>query len=398
MSALFQWWNIVYTNLTQLGEVERGLVQFKQEHFIWRAALMLLAALFLAVFWRYWRWRSWYLRSGGYLEESGFPISQLDKPGWSYRLVAFLPVALALTGIIFLLMAMADPYTVNFHQSRVQQSREIGYLRDVSASMGFRYKNTQSTRAEIVQDFILELISSRREKKDRSFYSYFASWSYVGSGFTTDNESLLFSVVMAPLAIVDPRVMQENDVFRNKFILKDYGSLEFGGGTDLAAGLATVIQVFDEKGDKKIAERAKTSPDLKWRSVVIITDGASQTDAEPELRGLRQRGIVPYLIFIDPDREVAMTIDGERGQTMINNADALLRLIPQYGGESFLATDEHSLAQVRQRLDQLYAAVTEAKAYTVEQHIFRLPLTVALILLALSVVMRAILFKFFLVV
>ena len=158
-----------------------------------------------------------------------------------------------------------------------------------------------------------------------------------------------------------------------------------------------MVKTFDDKGDKKISEAIKKNPNLRRRSVIILTDGASETDPEPQLKELKKRSIVPYLVFLDPDREAEILLHG-RNSTQIKVVDSLLRQIKRYGGQSFLATDWDSLDQIREKLDQLYGlnatANASVKTNIFEQHIYRLPLTASLLFLVLGLLTRLIFWKF----
>lgn len=381
---LVWWWRIIWNHFTRLAEINWQVVQFKQWYFVYWAVVFLGAALFLKAVWRRWR------RQKSFLEHSGYLISAKHRPGWVYRMGGFIPFVLVVGATILLLIAIADPYVVGTQQTRFEQSREIGYLRDTSASMGWRYKNTNLSRAEIVQNFILRLIASRQNKKDRSFYLIFSSEPRLIADFTTDSSSLLFSVATGPLVTADPSAPRNSP---GKFILKDFDELPLEGGTDLYLGLAAVIKIFDDKGSKELAATSKRNLGLKRRSVIIISDGASKTDPESQFKILQDKGIVPYLIFLDPDREEEIRLN--RGDDLqIRNAEALLQQVRRYGGEAFLATNEDSLAEIIQRLDRLYAAIAGVKSHAVEYRIYRVPLVGSLTLYFLALTSRLLLWRF----
>ena len=378
---------IIHANLVDFFNLDWSVVLFKKEYFAVRAALFLIAALLLVIFWR-WRSKS----KSSYYTHSGYLVDKSYRPGLGYKILTLIPIFFLSAGAIFTLVAMADPYTTQNRQVQLKQSREIGYLRDTSASMGFRYHNTDKCRAELVQDFLLRLIALRKDKKDNSFYATFSYYPYLRADFTTDNESLLFNVATGPMVTADPSAPQSHP---EKFILKKFDEIEKEGGTDLALGLEAVIKVFDkkEKDDKKIVGENKKDLSLKKRSVVIVTDGASETDPEEQFKGLQKRGIVPYLVFLDPDREEEIRIHGIDAP-QIKIAEALLKEVKQYGGESFLATDEATLDEVLKRLDALHAITAGSKNYIIEQHIYRLPLTFALLLFVTGLSLRFVFWRY----
>ncbi len=383
---------LMHENLSGFFGTDWSLVLLKKEYFAIRAAAFLAAALLLVLFLR-WRkncknWRK-NKKTGCYVH-SGHLISEEVKPGLAHKILTLIPAVFLAGGAVLVLVAIADPYTIQNKQVQLEQAREVGYLRDTSGSMGFKYHSTDKCRAELVQDFILQLVASRKDKKDRSFYVTFSYYPRIIADFTTDNEGFLFNVATGPMVTADPKTPKN---FPDKFILKSFDEIEGEGGTDLALALEAVIKVFDEKGDKKIAEENKKDPLLKKRSVVIITDGASETDPEEQLKGLQKRGIVSYLIFLDPDREGEIKAHGENSP-QVRMTDALLKEVKQYGGESFLATDEASLSKVIKHLDALHATVVGSKNYVTEQHIYRLPLTLALLFFLTGLSARFVFWKY----
>ncbi|OGN12254.1 MAG: hypothetical protein A3C71_03125 [Candidatus Yanofskybacteria bacterium RIFCSPHIGHO2_02_FULL_43_15c] len=390
-------WELIKNDLGSLLTVDWPAVHFKEGHFVWLAVTMLVVAFLLKIGW------CWYGgQRAGYYEHSGFSIDQGNKPGGNkpglgYKILSSISVVFLLGGTGWVFIAMADPYTVHVLETKIEQFQEIAYLKDTSTSTGWRYKGTNFARAEIMQEFLLKLMASRQNKKDRSFYLVFAWKPYLIADFTTDQESLLFSAAIGPLVYTDEDAPK---MWPGKFILKphdDYIPVPFEGGTDLEMGLQAVVKTFDDKGDKKISEAIKKNPNLRRRSVIILTDGASETDPEPQLKELKKRSIVPYLVFLDPDREAEILLHGPNS-TQIKVVDSLLRQIKRYGGQSFLATDWDSLDQIREKLDQLYGlnatANASVKTNIFEQHIYRLPLTASLLFLVLGLLTRLIFWKF----
>lgn len=376
---------IIYVNLADLWEVDWSAVQFKEEYFVVRAALILLAALFFKILWR---WRR--PRKTSHYEHSGYAVGRRQEPGWVYGTLRTIPILLIAGGAFFALVAMADPYTLQHGQTKFEELREIGYLRDTSISMGWRYKGSERARAEIVQDFVLKLIASRQDKKDRSCYITFSALPRLIADFTTDHQSLLFSVATGPLVTADPTAPEQAP---GRFIVKDFDRIPFEGGTDLYLGLQAAIKIFDEKGDKKITAEIKSGSSLKKRSVIIITDGASENDPEPALKELQKRSIVPYLVFIDPDRGLEAKMHGENA-FQIQAADKLLKQVRKYGGESFLAVEQTALEKIVKKLDLLHASTVGVKTFTAERHIYRWPLVLALLCLAGGLITRLIFGKF----
>lgn len=383
MNLLNELRELIEFNLTDFFNTNWSVVQFKQQGFAVRAAILLGTALLLKILWR--------KPNESYYEHSGYYFEKRNKPGLLDKTLGLIPIMLAGLASGFLLLAIADPYVLLSHQSKSTQSREIIYLEDASASMGFKFKNQRISRAEIVRDFILKLIVERRDKNDRAAFIIYATNPYRVADFTTDTKSFLFNVDNSWLVIADPDT-PTIPMYKGIFIIDNFMAEPFGGESNLSLGLQTAWKLFDEKGDPKITEEAKKNPSVKKRSVIIATDGASSHDPEPQFKELKKRGIIPYLVFIDPDKESERKIRGENSP-QIKLPEQLLKQVKQYSGEYFIATNRSSLDRIRQRLDRLHAAVVEVKSYTTEQHIYRLPLVASLLLYAVAILARLILWK-----
>jgi len=391
MNFLNQLRELIEFNLVNFFNTDWSVVQFKQQDFAIWAAILLGAALLLKRLWHYLP-RTSEDNEISYYEHSGHRFKKSDKPNWAEKAARLISILLVASASFFLLTAIADPYVLLSRQSTSTQSREIVYLEDVSVSMGFKFKNQQISRAEIVRDFLLKLIAERKDRNDRAAFIIYATNPYRIANFTTQNSSFLFNVSNAPLVIADPKV-STIPLYKDLFIVKDFMEEPFGGESDLFLGFGAVVKFFDEKGDPKITEQSKNNPSVKRRSVIIATDGASSRDPEPQFQELKKRGIVPYLVFVDPDKEAEKKIHGDEA-LQAKLPEQLLKQVRQYGGDYFIAYDRYSLEQIRQRLDRLHAAVVEVKSYTTEQHIYRLPLVVSLILYALAIVTRLALWKY----
>lgn len=385
MNWLDRFTELALSNLRAFLETDWALVEFKQEYFAVRAAVVLLAALFIKILWPYFPGRI--RKEESSLEHSGYPVTAKDKPGLLSIVLGSIPLGLAISAVIFLLVAIADPYTTSSRQTQFTEAREIGYLKDTSVSMGWRFKNSKRARGEIVQDFLLQLVADRKDKKDRAAYMIFASNPWLIADFTNDNDSLLFSIYNGPVVTADPSAPQ---LFPDIFLLKEFTKIPFGGGTNLFLGLEAMVKLFETRGDKKISEATARNPSIKRRSVVIITDGASEEDPEPQFKELKKRAVVPYLIFIDPDQDVEKKLWGE-DSPRTKLPEQLLRQVRAYGGDYWLATDQYALAKIKQRLDALHGSITRAEDHVTENHIYRLPLMVSLILFALAILARLIL-------
>lgn len=374
-----EFWEIILFELNNFWQTEWSVIQFKRVNFVYLAVAILGAAFLLKIWNRFFRTRkpaSTPAGQAGFYEHSGYILEKSHRLGWmeaflahSYKIILFL-------GGAAILIALADPFTTQSGSLEVKESREIVYLKDVSTSMGWRFKNYEQSRAEIVQDFQLQLISQRKEKFDRAAFFTFETRPRLFADFTRDNESLLFSVDNAPLVISDDGA--ENR-WPGSFILKEYRREPSSGATNLHLGLAAVGKLFELKGDKKI----------KDRSAIIITDGAAELDPEWELQNLKNMRVVPYLVFIDPDRELEARFHGTNSEKL-KLPDKLLKDVRKYGGDYFVATDKSSLEKISQKLDRLHTAKFSVKNYTKENFIYRRFLVLAVWLICFAAAFRLI--------
>lgn len=381
LQELQELWEISLFELGNFWQTDWATVQFKRLGFVYLAVAILGAAFLLKIWNRFFRKRkSAALPAGqaGFYEHSGYVLERSDRLG---RIASFLAhsfkIVLLLGGAV-LLTALADPFTTQSGSIEMRESREIVYLKDASTSMAWRFKNYDQSRAEIVQDFQLKLIAQRREKYDRAAFFLFDTRARLMAHFTRDANSLWFSVDNAPLVITAPH-NDQNPQWQGRFILKKFRAENNSGATNLHLGLAAVIKLFELKGAKNI----------KDRSVIIITDGAAEQDPEPQLQELKRKKIIPYLVFIDPDRELEAQFHGTSSEKL-KLPDKLLKDVRRYGGDYFVAVDKNALEAIGQKLDRLHAVKFSTKNYSKENFIYRRFLVLAIWLIFLAVTLRLI--------
>ncbi len=369
-------WEVSLFEFNELWQTNWPAVQFKRPDFIYLAAAILGAAFlfkpFLLKLWnRFWNEKG----RQGFYEHSGYIFDESSRLGWFTRFLSGLFKIILAAGAVVILTALADPYTTQTGTVELEEFREIVYLKDASTSMGWRFKNYEQSRAEIVQDFHLKLIARRRGKHDRAAFFLFETRARLMADFTKDTDSLLFSVDNAPLVISHSSAP---DNWGGRFIIKKgFRPENNSGSTNLHLGLAAVLKLFELKGDKNIKER----------SVIIITDGAAELDPEPQLRELKKMNIIPYLVFIDPDTELEARY-WESNPNKLKLPAKLLNDVRKYGGASFVVIDKNSLEKISQKLDQLHTAKFMVKKYSKENFIYRRFLTAAIWLVFLAGAVR----------
>lgn len=372
----------IWLNFVDLANTDWSLVNFGKDYFVTRAALLILAAFLLKLLWPFLRDR----REKSFYEQPGYCFQKEDRPGIIFRLFSFLPIAMAVGAAFWLMVAIADPYITQSRQREFKQTKELIIARDASVSSGFRFKNSPQTRAEIINEFLLRLVARQEKKNLRIAYMVFASSPFVIADFTTDMKSLAFSIHNGPQVIADPDTPK---LYPKEFLTKDFTPEPFGGDSELHLGLYRAIKLLEERGDPKITLELKENPSVKRRSILIITDGAAAKDPEEQFKEIKKHNIVPYLVFIDPAHEVEKRVHGPNSP-QAQLPEKLLRQVKKYGGEYFMITDRSTIEKVSERLDYLHALNTGVEFYTIDKHIYRMPLMVSIAFFLIAFAARVI--------
>lgn len=387
MNTLTEIADFIRANLLDFANTDWAQVQFHQLNFAIRAALLMLAALlFFKVVWPRLRRK----KEDSAFEHSGYGFTPKYKSGILFKTFALIPWLFLLPAIFEFFVTVADPYLTLTDTVEFAETRENVYLRDVSTSFGWRYKNSNQSRAEIAQDFLLKLVASRQDKKDRSAYIVFSTLPHLIADFTTDADSLLFSIANGPIVMTHP---DTPGIHPGKFMIKNFVVDPAEGSTNLYLGLFATNKLFDEKGSRKINEAIKKNPAKRYRSVTIITDGASEEDPEKQFQELQKRKIVPYLVYIDPDKELEQKLHGADTEKL-KLSQELLNQVKRYGGDYFIATDRFALDKVADKLNRLQAIQTDVKKKTVEKRIYQRTLTFSFLLFGLAIISRLVLAMF----
>ena len=157
--------------------------------------------------------------------------------------------------------------------------------------------------------------------------------------------------------------------------------------TNLHFGLESAIYLFDRQGSLEITEGLKNNPNSKMRSVVIITDGAASVDPEPQFKELRKRKIIPYLIFVDPERTIEKKLYGENSP-QVQLTSRLYVLVRLYGGQYFLARDRQSVDHISEMLDKLQSVKQIKKTNIKEREVYFIPLAIAFLFAVAAMAVR----------
>ncbi len=388
MDKLHSAWLLLLRIVDDAKSFNRLEVAYRRSAIVTDAVVILATAFCIGIIYRQ-LWPS----NQSFYPTSGIKISRANRVGLSRLLPRLFTWLLALASLGFLAVALADPVVYVVNTAEQFESREIGYLSDVSASMGFKSGiDPKVSRGEVKRDLISSLIQKRKSKKDRAFFIIFGTQAEIRSSFTEDPNSLLFTASMSPIAFA-PAVAREQ--WANMFILKKGQWLEddYGGGTSLHLGLQLSTYLFDTKGSKKINDAIRANPVAKMRSIVIDTEGAADIDPEKQFMELRKRRIIPYLIFIDPLRQIEKELYGDKSPKA-ELPDQLLQMVRRYGGEYFLAKDRDSIEKISAQIDRLQTIRTEKRVTVKERTVYYVPLSISFMLGLAAIISRLTLWLF----
>src|SRR3989344_125890 len=374
-------WPLIVIAVTDALNLDWSELSYKRSSLVIKAATFIVAVFFTTLVVR---WRQKRRSSSYYL--TGLMPNKNHEPGIIFKLVRGFAWGLVFVSLLFLGIALANPVVFITDSMEMVESREVIYVKDVSTSMGFRLQGTDIPRGEITREIIERLIIKRKDKRDRAAYIVFGTNSEIWSGFTTSFESLMFSISMSPIALAPAtsELMWPGD-----FIMKKGQFVESpdSNSTNLHFGLESAIYLFDRQGSPKITEGLKKNPNAKMRSVVIITDGAADVDPEPQFKELRKRKIIPYLIFVDPDRTIEKKLYGENSP-QVQLTSRLYVLVRLYGGQYFLARDRQSVDHISEMLDKLQSIKQIKKTNIKEKEVYFIPLAIAFLFAVAAMAVR----------
>lgn len=309
---------------------------------------------------------------------SGYFIDNSLKHGLFFRMAHLLPGLLIAIGVFFLLFAFADPFTSRSSEKTIVESRERVEVLDVSASMGYRDRNSRNEcLAAIVRRQHLKFLEMRRGLHDRVGLWLFTDIPLPLEGFIHDDELYMLQVRNAPYVALDQRHPSLKDP---EFIApKDrLHYISFVGGTDIAKALRAAIDFLENDGDFRIQQK----------TILLMTDGASRTFPLKELREIKRKGIALYLLFIKPAPGIFENAKNHKGRLMmLKNSEKFVSQIRNFGGKYFEINNEKSLAMVFQAIHEMEARRTEIIKHGVQIHIYDRPLAFGIIFMIVGVIL-----------
>ena len=320
-------------------------VEFRHESFVWWAGALLVSALVSKII-----FKLIFGREKSFFYHSGHQIKKGYKIGIFSRIIQRIPLVFLLVAIFSLMFALADPFIVVGTQTELIKSRERIDLFDTSSSMLVSVSNPEDNPESVVsflRRMHLRLIAKRQNKKDRVALFNFDDSPVLISDFTTSSRSYLFIVNSAPTQTI----------------------FQGGGGTNLGKALGGVINHFDLKGAGTQSKRA----------ILIMTDGDSNDNPIPILKELKNKKIVPYLIFVRLNSSIPLN----------PNQLELFQAVRNAGGYYFtISGKEEEIERISNEIDKLESVQTEIRRFSEEQNIYQRFLVFSFLFLCLAIVSR----------
>lgn len=309
---------------------------------------------------------------------SGYFISKSLKHGLFFRAAHLLPGLLIAIGIFFLLFAFADPFTSRSSEKIIVESRERVEVLDVSASMGYRDRNSRNEcLAEIVRRQHLKFLAMRRGLHDRVGLWLFTDIPLPLEGFIHDDELYMLQVKNAPYIVLGKRhfILKDSEFIAPKDRLHYIFNM---GGTNISKALRAAIDFLENEGDFRIRQK----------TILIMTDGASQAFPLKELREIKRKGIALYLLFIKPAPKMFEDAKNNRVRLMeLQNSEKFVAQIRNFGGKYFEVDSEEGLAMAFKAIHEMEAKRTEVVKRGVQVHIYDRPLAFGIIFMIVGVIL-----------
>lgn len=360
---------LIKAGLISFRDTNFDLVRFESLGLAFGAGLFLVLILLYKLLWG---------RNKFSYVVSGHHIPKEDQRGKLAKMIFLIPKILLGIAIFFLLVSLADPYLPKITIEKIVESREMGYLFDVSSSKGWPFEKTGKSAGQLGREAFLKFLKMRWGQNDRSFLWLFATESYIREDFIVDDDILYMEAEDAPYVIVDSKnggfpKNDPEDYYVD--IIAPPNKIQFiseEGGTNLNPALDAVIKYFDKEGKKNI----------KHKALLTETDAAVEEDAEQQLRELQKRNIKVYLLHMKLN---------ELGESKWGNlhsserARLLKKRVQQFGGKVFDIQDKKSIENAYREIDRLEKAPISITKHLSKVFIYQRLLIVAIVLMFLAI-------------
>ncbi len=299
----------------------------------------------------------WYVlkqrQSKASLQISGF--RNFENIGQSYKYyLRHLGFVFRMLAVGFIILVLARPQSTNSFRNQTTEGIDIVVAMDLSSSM--YAMDLKPNRLEAAINVATEFIGGRQN--DKIGLVVFAGESFTQCPLTTDHAVLI-------------------NLFR------DISAIKLEDGTAIGMGLATAVS------------RIKDS-ESKSKVIILLTDGennAGEIAPETAAELAKTFGIRVYTIGVGTRGQAPYPIQTNYGtQTRmmdVNIDEDLLRGISQLtDGAYFRATDNESLKNIYQEIDQMEKTKIEVKEYSKKTEEYTFFAILAFVFLALEVILR----------
>lgn len=323
--------------------------KFENPYYLW---LLLIVPIIIA----YYIWRG---ASGDKakvrISSIGVLASNIYARTWRYYAQMVVLPLLRILSIALLIVAIARPQSISSGESTNVEGIDIAMALDISGSMLARDFNPN--RLEAAKNITSQFIIDR--PNDRVALVVFAGEAFTQSPLTTDKATLVN-------------------------LLTGIQSGMITDGTAIGNGLATAInRLKDSQSPSKV--------------IVLLTDGVNnsgQIDPMTAAQIAADYGIRVYTIGVGTEGVAPYPAYDMFGNMIYQNAkveidEKMLREISDLtGGEYFRATDNKSLSQIYEQINDMEKAIVEVDSYTSYKQLFAPFVLLALLLLLFEFLLR----------
>jgi Ca-activated chloride channel homolog len=273
------------------------------------------------------------------------------------------PVALAVTGLILLIVALARPQRVEDKREVRTQGYDIMLAIDLSGSMlaeDYERGGDRVNRLQAIKPVIQAFINDR--PADRIGIVVFSGKAYTMAPLTFDHDWLARQTERLKIGLIED-------------------------GTAIGDGLGVALTRLEQARREKGGHR-------QGAFVVLLTDGANNRGTlAPEQAadiaksrgipvytiGAGRDGIVPFPVFDDKGNKIGM-------RRMLSDLDegALRDIATTTGGHYFRAADQDTATSAFQAIDKAKKIEFQAKSYLITTELFHWPAAPGLIALLLG--------------
>ena len=260
------------------------------------------------------------------------------------------PVAVGVTGLALLVLALARPQRVDDKRQVHQQGYDLILAIDLSGSMLAEDNHRPGegpNRLQVIKPVIQAFIQNR--PNDRIGIVVFATQAYTLSPLTFDHAWLSRQIDRIEIGTIDA----------------DHTAI----GDGLGIALTRLEQAGREEGNRR-----------KGAFVVLLTDGSNNSGVLAPLQAAeiaRARGIPVYTIGAGKDGYTFLPVRDERGQTITYtqimadlDENTLTSISEQTGGRFFRARDAGTIESAFKSIDEAQKIEFEAKSYLLTTELF----------------------------